>query len=920
MFKKIAKIVGIVVLVIIALLIALPFFLEAKIGDIIRSNVNNNIEGTFDFADADLSLIKSFPNAEVRLRDIILVNSAPFEGDTLFSGKEVSLTMRISELFKGGDEAISVKSLFVDGAHINILIDKDENANYDIAKETTASTEEVAGDDGEGFRFALESYEIRDSKISYNDLAAGMNLEVSEIQHQGKGDLSAETSELDTETNALVSFRMDSTDYLSKNPVKLDALIGVDLKENKYSFLKNEAYINQLPLIFEGFVKVNEDSQEVDLTFKTPSSDFKNFLAVIPAEYSKNIENVTTTGDFSLQGVLKGVVDETHIPTFKIALHSEDASFKYPDLPKSVTHIDIDADIVNTTGITEDTYVDVRKASFMIDEDRFSLVSKITELTGNTRVSAQLVGRINLANLSQAYPMEQDMNLKGILNADVSTEFDMASVESKQYEKTKTSGQLEVRNFQYNSTEMAQPVNLNALSVSFNPQTVTIRELQGKTGKTDFSATGTLTNLLGFMFNDEDVKGNFELASNTFSLNDFMVAEIAEENEKEKGGRETEAKAPAVAEEQLKIPAFLDCTIRASAKEVLYDNLVLTNVSGTLQIRDQKATLSDMTSSIFGGRLAFNGEVSTKETTPVFAMNLGMDNFKIAETFKAIELFDAIAPIAKIIEGKLNSTISLKGNLKEDFTPMLQSLSGNLLAEILSPNINPENSKILSQLSDKLQFINLDNLDLKGLKTALSFEDGIVKVKPFTLRYQDIAIDVAGQHTFDKKLDYNATIQVPAKYLGTQVTSLLARLNENELNALTIPVTAQIGGNYTAPVISTNLTAGVKDLTAQLIELEKQKLIDKGKDKARDLIGGLLSGSGKTADSTGQKDSEKMGVKDVLGGVLGSGTGKKDTVATKPVPKEVKEEQAKEKAKSILGGLLGKKKQDTVKAKKDSIN
>ncbi len=916
MFKKVAKIVGIVVLVIIALLIALPFFLEAKIGDIIRSNVNNNIEGTFDFADADLSLISSFPNAEVSLRDISLVNSAPFEGDTLFLGKEVSLTMRISELFNGGDEAISVKRLFVDGAHINILVDKAENANYDIAKETT----EAAGSagEGEGFKFALESYEIRNSKISYNDLAAAMNLEVSEIQHQGKGDLSAEKSELDTETNALVSFRMDSTDYLSKNPVKLDALIGVDLKENKYSFLRNEAFVNQLPLIFEGFVKVNDDSQEVDLTFKTPSSDFKNFLAVIPAEYSKNIENVTTTGDFSVQGVIKGIVDEEHIPTFKIALHSEDASFKYPDLPKSVTHIDIDADIVNTTGISEDTYVDVRKASFMIDEDRFSLVSKITELAGNTRVSAQLVGRINLANLSQAYPMEQDMDLKGILNADISTEFDMAAVENKQYEKTKTSGQLEVRSFQYNSAEMAQPVNLNALSMSFNPQTVTLKELQGTTGKTDFSATGTLTNLLGFVFNDEDVKGTFDLSSNTFSLNDFMVADSPAE--KEKGSGDKKAEDTVVTEEQLKIPAFLDCTIRASAKEVLYDNLVLTNVGGTLRIRDQKAILSDMTSSVFGGRLAFNGEVSTKEATPVFAMDLGMENLRIAETFKAIELFDAIAPIAKIIEGKLNSKVSLSGNLKEDFTPVLQSLSGNLLAEILSPDINTENSKILSQLSDKLQFIKLDNLNLQGLKTALSFEDGIVKVKPFTLNYQDIAIDIAGGHTFDQKLDYNATIQVPAKYLGKEVTSLLARLNENELNALTIPVTAQIGGNYTAPVVSTNLTAGVKELTAKLIDFEKQRLINQGKDKARDLIGGILSGSGKTADSARQKDSVKVGVKDVLGGVLGSANSKKDTVSAKPVPKEVKEEQAKEKAKSILGGLLGKKKQDTVKAKKDSVN
>ena len=93
MKKKIFKIVGIVVVLIIALLIATPFFLEAKIGDIIKNNVNNNLNATLDFEEADLSLIKSFPNAEVGLKKVTLINKAPFEGDTLFASDQVALKM-----------------------------------------------------------------------------------------------------------------------------------------------------------------------------------------------------------------------------------------------------------------------------------------------------------------------------------------------------------------------------------------------------------------------------------------------------------------------------------------------------------------------------------------------------------------------------------------------------------------------------------------------------------------------------------------------------------------------------------------------------------------------------------------------------------------------------------------------------------
>ncbi len=916
MGKRIVKIIGIIVLVVIAILIAIPFFLEAKIGDIIRNTVNNNIEGTFDFAKADLSLISSFPNAEVSLTDIYLVNKAPFEGDTLFQSRAVSLTMGISELFKGKDEAIGVRNISIDGAKLNILIDEAENANYDIARDTGAGSDTTNSE--EGFNLALESYQITDSEVSYHDMAGGISLAVVDIEHKGKGDLSLEKSELQTETNALVSFTMDSTNYLNRNPVKLDALLGIDLNENKYTFLKNEAVVNQLPLVFEGFVKVNENNQEVDIRFKTPSSDFRNFLAVFPEEYSKNIQDVKTTGDFTVAGNFEGVVDEDHIPKFQIAIHSENASFKYPDLPRSVTQIHIDADVKNTTGIVEDTYIDLRKLSFMIDEDKFSMESKVTELLGNTRVTAHLLGRMNLANLSQAYPMPQDLNLKGILNADVSTAFDMATIEAKKYENTRTSGQLQLRDFEYSSATLANPVKISTVSMGFNPQTVQLKELTGVTGKTDFSATGTISNLLGFLFNDENVKGNFELKSNTFSLNDFMVADSPDSSGKQ--SEKNEDPKPTSGEERIKIPAFLDCSISASVQQVLYDNLVLRDVKGTLLIKDETATLSNMTSSIFDGRMTFNGEVSTKPETPVFKMDLGMDNLQIGEAFKSLELFKTVAPIAEVLEGKLKSRVDLSGNLTKDLTVDIQTISGNILAELLATDINPEKARLLELLTSKLEFIKLDKINLKGLKTALSFENGMVTVKPFTINYQDISIDVTGGHSFDRKLNYKATLQVPSKYLGREVNALIAKIDARELDSLTLPVTASIGGEYMDPVVSTDITSGIKELSSRLLEIEKQKLIRKGTDKAGELIGGILSGNGSKKDTVKQMDSTQAGIKDVLGDVLAGNPKKKDTTARKSDPGAAGKEQAKETARSVLGNLLGNKKKDSVPVKKDTVN
>src|SRR5690606_37751420 len=205
-------------------------------------------------------------------------------------------------------------------------------------------------------------------------------------------------------------------------------------------------------------------------------------------------------------------------------------------------------------------------------------------------------------------------------------------------------------------------------------------------------------------------------------------------------------------------------------------------------------------------------------------------------------------------------------------------------------------------LDSKLNFLDLEQIDLDGLKTALSFDNGAVRVKPFSLNYKDIAIQVDGSHGFDRQMDYKATLEVPAKYLGSEVGNLIAQMNDQSLSEVTVPVTASIGGDFSSPSVNTDLASSVKTLTSKLVEVQKQKLMEQGKDKAKDLLSDLLNKD--ESDSTAT--STQGGVKEALGNLLGGDKTASDTT------KSSAQDQGKEAAKSILGGLLGKKKKDTV--------
>ncbi len=137
----------------------------------------------------------------------------------------------------------------------------------------------------------------------------------------------------------------------------------------------------------------------------------------------------------------------------------------------------------------------------------------------------------------------------------------------------------------------------------------------------------------------------------------------------------------------------------------------------------------------------------------------------------------------------------------------------------------------------------------------------MVNVKPFTVKYEDIAITVDGSHSFDKKLNYNLNIEVPRKYLGKQLNSLIAQIDEKELDNLTLPVKANVGGFYDAPEINTDLTAGIKDLTSRLLAVQKQKMINKGSEKAGELLGGILSAKNNEKDSLSEAEYGKCKIK-----------------------------------------------------------
>ena len=861
--KKIVKWTLSIIFIVVLGMASIPFIFKDKIVQLVTNSINTKIDAKLSFKEAHLSLFTNFPQASISLEDVSLANNAPFLGDTLFAAKEASFAIQISELFKKADETIAVQSIETSEATINILFDEKGNNNYSIVKEIKESNNDNPKN---AFSFDIQQYAVKKSILNYIDKASNNNVRLTNINHSGKGDFSNSIFNLTTNTEADFSLVVNGNIFLENVNVSLDAILEMNLETSTYTFKNNKGFVNQLPIEFQGFIQLFDTHQQYDLHFNTLTSSFKNAIALFPKKVTGDLSGIETKGEFTLEGYVKGELSAAKIPNFSVGILSKNAMFHYKSLPKAVDKIDVDIILKNDTGLMQNTILEANKLSFSIDKDRFNTKGKISNITENPKLALAASGTINLANINKVYPVTLTQKLTGNLSGAINSNFSIRDLENKKYQNIKTSGLLKLENFTYNSSAVANSFEITNTAINFTTQNIDLTSFEAKTGNSDLSIKGNLTNFYGFLFDKSDLKGSFSLKSNQLNVNDFLSKKIDTTSQNTSS---------------LKIPSFLDITLNANANTVVYDNITLNAVSGQLKIKEETVQLNNLKSGVFGGTIGVEGSIATKEKKPTFSIDLNLNKLKISESFSTLDLLKSIAPIAKTIEGNINSTIKVSGELTDNMTPDLNSISGNFIGELNNTKVATSKSKTLNLINTKLDFIDTDQLNVNNIKGYFSFANGQVTVKPIPLQYKDIKITLSGTHSFTQSMNYYLAIDLPVKYLGSEFTKAIAKLTPKDAEAIqSIPVQVAVSGSFTNPNFSSDLKTASTNLMKTIVEKQKANLKAQGKDKIKNLLG-----IEKSKDSL-DKDSTKT-------------------------PKAI----VKDKAKDLLKNLFNKKKKDSVPKK-----
>lgn len=459
--RKTLTVFAILFLLLIISAFAIPVFFKKPITNLVKKEINKNIEAVVDFRDVNLSLIKHFPKISISLIDLSVVGKNEFSRDTLISTKKFDASVDLVSAIKG--ENIEVYGVYLESPRIHALVTKDGKANWDIAKTSGSSNADTSTS---AFKMNLQKYAITNGYIFYKDESSDMSAEITGLNHEGKGDFTESIFTLATDTRAdAVDFTYASIPYLVKSKTGIKTAIQINNSDGKYVFKTDDITINNLKLNAEGFFQlVNDSVYNMDIKFETPSNEFKDILSLIPSIYKQDFDKIKTSGKAAFDGFVKGTYSPNQLPAYNINLKVIDGFFQYPDLPKPVKNIQLALNANNPDGKTDNTVIDISEGHIEMDNEPFDFKLIFKNPETNQYIDAIAKGKINLANISKFVKLEDKTKLAGTVWADVFAKGNMAALQNQQGDFT-AGGFLDIKNLFYSSNSVPQPVQNGNMKV-----------------------------------------------------------------------------------------------------------------------------------------------------------------------------------------------------------------------------------------------------------------------------------------------------------------------------------------------------------------------------------------------------------------------------------------------------------------------
>lgn len=738
-----------IVLFFAAVVIILRFF-SADLGRQIIAQLNRQLVTELSVAEVDLSVLRSFPNASVNLRNIVLEDT---RHRPLLTADNMAFRFGLLSLFGSN---IKIHSVAISDGALTIHYDRAGRPNYEVFKTSKDETPEKGGPN-----ISLEEAVLDQIELAYVDEKEVQEMRLLVDRAAFTGQFSADRFTLSS--RALLHSHyidMDSVTYLDDKDISYDARVAVDMEKGRYDLEDVTLTMEANTFKAFGFVENKPRATVFDLYLNNAKGDLGSLMQLLPSNYANRIANFKSSGNFEVKTLIKGELSAGRKPQIRSEVTLTNGK---------VTNSKMDSDLRDVSFVmTYDNGMGERRNPSFFEIKDFEGVFNRQLFEMNLRVD-------NLDDPSIHFKMNGALPVNlayGLLNnpniTDGSGEVKIEALQlegryedlirEQRVERATVGGSLYFDDASLTINKEKMVVDEGA--VRLNGNEVAIENLRLIGAGSDLAFNGTAANIVPVLFADSLNSNNVQLTfkanlgSENLDIDRFLsvIAISADQVDT------TAVSIDSLKEEQIQkrrqYTQFLNGTFDARIDEYNYDKIEGRAFQGQFIFNNNELQIKGQTQAM-GGRFDLDGEMFF-EQEPRLHAQLKCDKANITTFFDQTNNFGQEMLTSKNIKGTINAKIAIYAYWDQEGHFLTDRL--RVLADVGIQNGELNNMELLKSFSTYVKVQDLMQIRFVNIENVLEVTNRKLYLPAMFIQSNALNLTISGEQSFDNQIAYNIKV------------------------------------------------------------------------------------------------------------------------------------------------------------------
>ena len=739
----------------LVILIGIAAFYEKTVGNLVINELKKSLKTELNVETAQLSLIWSFPNASVSLKNVRLKGNGK-NGKELIKADDISLSCGIFGLISGH---YVINRIEINNAKLFVDINKDGKGNYDIFKTDEKEQEPSKLD------LSIKNARLRNVKLEYNDDRFRHNIRLTVINSNFAGNFKDERYDLSSDAKMIseqIAFGDDI--YFQGKELGYEAVIDIDHKTATYSFKKFNLDLQGNILKSEGNIRYLKDGLKMDLILNSDKAKLGPLLRLLPNSLEKSFGGFQSNADMNFTAAVNGVYNARSMPKTDIKFGLKEGKVTHPLMAGYLKAVSFDAVYKHPGGS------DKKDGRFRLDNFKGSIsgnpIGLEIEVTGteNPLIEAFFNAKIPLKSVYGFFGKSagngsgeveiEALKMKGKLN-DI--------VNPRNISRVELGGKI---NFDAAAIELNDiPLSFERGTLSLEDNVLDIKDLFFKSKETQIVANGSLENLLAVIcadsLNSKAAELEFDLSfkSEKINVDELLKAFTNPVEIPQNSTKSTEELTDSIAvsknENRAFLTNFLFGKINTKCKELVYGKIVAINISSLLVFENNVLKIMGAKTNVFKGNLGFNAKINFDKEPSMLAF-FDCENVDMYELLDQTDNFGQTTLTSKNLRGQLNSVVKI--NAYWDSTANFNYDKLDVIADLSIKKGELINFELMKSLGAYVKMKDLNHIKFNELKNQLYIRKQELVIPAMFIQSNAINLLLAGKHGFNQDFDFKMKI------------------------------------------------------------------------------------------------------------------------------------------------------------------